>query len=89
VCLQLARPEPSYVAQISGRIVRMFERYAQNIDPESEPSLTFITQYLAERNVKDPRAIPYHELYRHIKDAIQAYLKQSESSKGQSNKKSK
>jgi hypothetical protein len=60
----------------------MFQRYAQNIDPESEPFLAFITQYLGERNVKDARTIPYSELYRLIKDGIQAYLQQSESSQG-------
>lgn len=80
MCLQLAQGEPSYVAQISARVVRMFQRYAWNIDPESEPFLTFINQYLAERNVNDPRAIPYTQLYMHIKDAIQAYLRESEPS---------
>jgi hypothetical protein len=69
----------------------MFQRYAQNIDPENEPFLTFITQYLGERNVKDAKAIPYSELYRLIKDGIQAYLQQSGSSQGrhQSNKQSR
>jgi len=77
----LAEADSSYIAQTSARIVRMFQLYAKNIDPESEPFLTFITQYLAEKNMKDPRAIPYPELYKHIKDGIRAYLRESESDK--------
>lgn len=57
----------------------MFQRYARNIDPESEHFLTYITQYLAERNVKNPRAIPYSELYKHIKNGIREYLRLLES----------
>jgi hypothetical protein len=52
----------------------MFQRYAGNIDPESESFLTFISQYLAERNVTDPRTVPYTELYRHIKEGIRDYM---------------
>jgi hypothetical protein len=57
----------------------MFQRYAQNIDPENPHFLTFISRYLAERNVTNPRAIPYFELYRHIKKGIRDYLRQLES----------
>ncbi len=53
-CAQLSPEDKLYVSQISARIVRMFQRYAQSIEPESEYFLTFIFQYLAERNVKNP-----------------------------------
>lgn len=59
----------------------MFQRYARNIDPESEHFLAFISNYLGEKKVKDPRAIPYSELYRHIKEGIRDYLRQLESSR--------
>ena len=57
----------------------MFERYAQNIDPESERFLTFISRYLTERKVDNPRTIPYQELYMVIKQGIRDYLGQMES----------
>jgi hypothetical protein len=72
--------DASYIAQASARIVRMFQRYAWNVDPESEHFLAFITQYLVERNVKNPTAIPYSELYKHIKNGIREYLRLLESS---------
>jgi len=57
----------------------MFQRYSHNIDPENPHFLTFISRYLTERNVTNPRAIPYFELYRHIKEGIREYLRQLES----------
>jgi hypothetical protein len=59
----------------------MFQRYAESIDPENEQFLTFISQYLAERNVRDPREVPYSQLYRHIKEGIRSYVRQQESAK--------
>jgi len=79
MCAQLPDTDASYIAQASARIVRIFQRYAQNIDPESEHFLTFMTRYLAERNVKNPRAIPYSELYKQIKNGIREYLRLLES----------
>jgi hypothetical protein len=72
--VQLPETDALYVARVSGRIVRMFQRYARNIDPESGHFLAFITEYLAGRNVKNPEAMPYSELYRHIKNGIREYL---------------
>jgi hypothetical protein len=66
----------------------MFQRYAQNINPEAEPFLTFINQHLAKKNVRDPREIAYSQLYKYIKEGIQAYLQQMESTK-ESNRKSR
>jgi hypothetical protein len=79
--VQLPDSDASYIAQVSARIVRMFQRYARNIDPESEHFQMFITRYLAERNVKNPRATPYSELYKHIKNGIREYLRLLESGK--------
>jgi hypothetical protein len=59
----------------------MFQRYAGNIDPGNEDFLAFISNYLAERNVTDPRAIPYSELYKYIKQGIRDYLYQHRSAK--------
>lgn len=73
MCPELSKFDP-YLAQVSGRIVRMFQRYAQNIDPEDEGFLTFISDHLAQNSVKDPRMIPYSELYKQIKEGIREYL---------------
>lgn len=54
----------------------MFERYRQNIDPGDERFIAFISRYLLERNVNDPKAVPYSELYRVIKAGIREYLAQ-------------
>jgi hypothetical protein len=79
MCVQLpAQTDASYIAQISQRVARMFQRYAASIDPDSEEFLTFISKYLAERNVTDPRAIPYSQLYTHIKQGIRDYVRQHE-----------
>lgn len=67
----------SYVSHISGRVVRMFQRYEQNIKLE-QSFLTFIFQYLVERQVKDPKALPYSQLYGLIKDGIREYLRLQE-----------
>jgi len=80
MCVPLpALTDASYIAQISQRVVHMFQHYAANIDPESEDFLAFISKYLAERNVTDPRAIPYSRLYTHIKQGIRDYVRQHES----------
>jgi len=54
----------------------MFERYAQNINPEDERFHEFISNHLAKKNVKDPKALPYAELYKLIKEGIREYLGQ-------------
>jgi len=67
----------SYLSHISERVVRMFQRYEQNIKPE-QSFLAFISEYLAERHVKDPKALPYSQLYKLIKDGIREYLRLQE-----------
>jgi len=54
----------------------MFQHYAQNINPEDVEFLTFISDRLERSNLKDPRAVPYSELYKHIKEGIREYLRQ-------------
>ncbi len=56
----------------------MFEMYVRNINPDEERFNAFISNYLAERGVKDPQTLPYSELYRVIKDGIREYLKQQQ-----------
>jgi hypothetical protein len=68
--------EVEYVARVAQRIVRMFQHYQQNIDPEDERFIGFIAQYLRDRNVRDPKAMKYSKLYGFIKEGIRAYLKE-------------
>ncbi len=58
----------------------MFQLYSQNINPDSEHFLTFITKHLEMENVTNPTAVPYPELYKLIKDGIREYLHQQETS---------
>jgi hypothetical protein len=91
MCTQLLPEGKLFVAQISARVVRMFQQYSAIIDPESEPFLTFMNRYLKGVGVKNPKAIPYPELYKHIKQGIRAYLQQldSERKTGKGDEKSK
>ncbi len=57
----------------------MFQLYVQDINPESELFLAFITKYLERKNVTNPRAVPYPELYKLIKEGIREYLHRQES----------
>jgi uncharacterized protein (DUF927 family) len=67
-----------YVAHVAARVVRMFQSYTQKIDPENESFLIFITDYLERNHVKDPKAIPYVQLYDQIKKGIREYLQNRE-----------
>jgi len=53
----------------------MFQRYAQNIKPDDESFLIFISNYLAEQHVKDPKLLPYSQLYKLIKGGIREYIR--------------
>jgi hypothetical protein len=64
---------------VTARIVRMFQRYAQNIDPEDERFIGHITHYLIEKGVKDPKSLVYSDLYKLIKEGIGQYLRKQES----------
>jgi hypothetical protein len=56
----------------------MFQFYKQNIDLNDEAFLTFVSDYLKRRNVNVER-VSYHELYVHVRSAIQEYLRVGES----------
>lgn len=56
----------------------MFERYAQNIDPNDEQFLTYVSERLKEKGLTDPKSVPYLELYKQVKDAIREYLRQDQ-----------
>lgn len=58
----------------------MFERYAQDINPNDEQFLTYVSDRLKERGFTDPQSVKYSELYKQIKDAIQEYLRQEKRS---------
>jgi hypothetical protein len=54
----------------------MFERYAQDINPNDEQFLTYVSDRLKERGSTDPESVRYSELYKQVKGAIQEYLGQ-------------
>jgi hypothetical protein len=78
MCGRLSVTDSEYLARVSSRIVRMFERYIRNINPEEERFQGFLSNYIAEKGVKDIQALPYSELYKVIKQGIQEYLRKQE-----------
>jgi hypothetical protein len=56
----------------------MFQRYVHNIDPEDERFIAYISQYLTEKGVKDPKTLIYADLYKLIKEGIREYLRKQE-----------
>jgi len=56
----------------------MFQFYKQNIDPDDEAFLTFVSNYV-ERKKVNVETISYYELYSHVKRAIQEYLQAGDS----------
>jgi hypothetical protein len=73
-----------YVFQTSSRIVRMFEMYARNINPEEERFQAFISKYIADKGITNIRAVPYVQLYTLIKEGIREYLRIQEPAARQS-----
>ncbi len=76
--MQLVNQQSSRVARAARRIVLMFQFYKQNIDPNDEAFLTFVSEYLKRKDV-NADSVSYHELYVHIRSAIQEYLRVGES----------
>jgi len=74
----LREESSDYVAVVTARIVRMFQRYAQNIDPEDERFIAYISHYLIEKGVKDPKTLVYSDLYKLIKEGIRQYVRKQE-----------
>lgn len=77
MCARLPVTDSEYLARVSSRIVRMFERYIRNIKPE-EGFQAFLSNYIAEKGVKDIQVLPYSELYKVIKEGIREYLRKQE-----------
>lgn len=69
--------EPSRVARTARRIVLMFQFYKQNIDPDDEAFLAFVSDYL-ERKEVDVERMSYYDLYVHVRSAIKEYLRLGE-----------
>lgn len=65
-----------HVANVTRRIVRMFELYSEEIDPEDEEFLHFVSDFLAKNSPKNPETLPYSELYLLIQRAIREFLKE-------------
>jgi len=71
--VQLVNMESPRVARTARRIVRMFQFYKQNIDPDDGVFLRFVSEHLEKDNV-DVENISYHELYIHIRNAVREFL---------------
>jgi hypothetical protein len=52
----------------------MFQFYKQNIDPNDQVFLRFVSDYLKERNLNVEK-ISYYDLYTHVRMAIKEYLR--------------
>lgn len=79
--LQLTEHIPlsdSYLLHVTDRIVRMFELYTHQIDPNDAKFQTFIKQFLQKSESRKPEAIPYSELYKIIREGIREYIRQGE-----------
>jgi hypothetical protein len=70
--------DSEYLARVSSRIVRMFEHYIRNINPEEARFQTFLSDYIADIGVKDVQVLLYSELYKVIKEGIREYLGKQE-----------
>ncbi len=64
----------NYVHHVSSRIVRMFELYSQNINPDDADFQHYIQQYVMKKDTRPPDTIPYSELYKVIKEGIREYV---------------
>ena len=65
-----------YVDRVSARIVRMFELYSANINPDDQKFQEFIRHYVASKDPKDPQTVPYSQLYKIVKEGIREYMNQ-------------
>jgi hypothetical protein len=65
-----------HVANVTRRIVRMFELYSEKIDPEDENFMHFVSDFLAKNSPQTPETLPYSELYLLIQKAIREFLKE-------------
>ena len=63
-----------YLDRVTARIVRMFELYSENINPDDQNFQEFIRNYVASKEPKDPQTIPYSQLYKLIKEGIREYM---------------
>lgn len=73
MCDLLLSVDP-YVVQVTGRVVRLYQYYARNVDPEDDDFLKYIADYLARNEIADPKAISYLQLYDRIKAGVREYL---------------
>ena len=70
--------EQSYLARVTSRIIRMFELYISNIDPDDSRFQQFISNYVASKGVNNPETIPYSQLYAIVRQGIREYIKRDE-----------
>jgi len=56
----------------------MFELYSRNVDPNDEHFQTFMKNYVAAKELKDPQTLAYSELYKILKEGIREYVEQKQ-----------
>jgi len=72
----------SYLNKVSSRIVRMFELYTREINPEDQRFQEFISNYVATKGVKNPETVTYSELYKIVQNGIREFIKQERGRSG-------
>jgi len=74
MCIVMAEKNDAYLVHVAGRIIRMFQYYAENVDPASREFQEYITKYLKEKTSTNAAALPYSQLYKLIKQGVEEYL---------------
>ena len=59
---------------MSTRIVRMFELYSQDVNPDDPDFQNYISLYVSKKEPRNPESVPYSELYAIIKEGISEYI---------------
>ncbi len=72
--VQLSSRDAEYIAHVANRIVTMFQRYSQNLNPRDQRFLAFIYHCVEENNLSAREGMRYSELYEGIKEGIREYL---------------
>jgi hypothetical protein len=76
----------TYLRHVSTRVVRMFELYSRNIDPEDTEFQTYIQRYISAKDPRKPESIQYSELYKMIKEGIREYIHKMQGTERRSKK---
>ena len=84
--MQVLNVSSSRTRKTARRIVRMFQFYQENINPEDEVFLEYVSNYL-KQDANNPDSLPYHELYAKMRSAIREFIKTRGEEQARQNKK--